>query len=212
MRKILLICAIWAFFTQLGAQGFNGTIEFRYSTLKDTSRNIYHVKNKLVRLDNYSRKKSNVVEGSFLFDLDTKEVKILSPKRKIWGLQKSETPPLLTGECVVTKSKAIKTISGHKCSEYIVKNTGENTVITYWVAQGKFTFFSPLIELWNRKDKQSIYYAQLKDLPAGSMPLMSVEKHIDTGKTITKLEVVKISKTAPPDQYFKVPADYTKFD
>ena len=212
MRKFLLLCAAWLCFAQLGAQGFTGTIEFRYTTQKDTSRNVYHVKNKLVRLDNYSRKKSDVIEGSFLFDLQTGEVKILSPKRKLWGVQKSETPQVLTGECVVTKGKGVKTISGYKCAEYLVKNAEENTAITYWIAQDKFTFFAPLIKLWNRKDKQSIYFGQIKGLPEGSMPLMSTEKHIDTGKTITHLEVMRISKTPPPDQYFRVPADYSKFD
>jgi hypothetical protein len=212
MRKFLLCCTFFIVIAQLGAQGFNGTIEFRYTTQKDTSRNVYHIKNKMVRLDNYSRKKDNVVEGSFLFDLQTNEVKILSPKRKLWGIQKSETPQVLTGECVVTKGKGAKTIGGYKCSEYVVKNAEENTAVTYWIAQDKFTFFTPLIKLWNRKDKQSIYFGQIRNLPEGSMPLMSTEKQIDTGKTVTQLEVVKISKTAPPDQVFKVPADYTKFD
>jgi hypothetical protein len=212
MKKILVILLVSILTVPgLRGQGFNGSIEFKYYTQKDTSRNIYLVKNKLVRLDRYARK-NDKVEGSFIFDLQQGEVKCLSPQRKVWFTQKSETPPNLQGQCVVTKGKSTKTIAGFKCSDYTVKNTEENTTILYWIAQDKFTFFTPLITLWNRKDKQSIYFAQIKNLPPGSMPLMSEEKMLDTGKSVSKLEVTKVSKTAPTDQQFMIPADYKPFE
>jgi len=212
MKKFLAIILITLLsFPKLIAQGFNGSIEFKYYTQKDTSRNIYLVKNKLVRLDRYSRK-NDKIEGSFIFDLQQGEVKCLSPQRKVWFTQKSETPQTIQGQCVVTKGKATKTIAGFKCNDFVVKNNEENTIITYWIAEDKFTFFSPLITLWNRKDKQSIYFGQIKNLPPGSMPLMSEEKSIDSGKSVSKLEVIKISKTAPADQQFVIPSDYKPFE
>ncbi len=212
MKKILAILLISVLsIPSLSAQGFSGNIEFKYYTQKDTSRNVYMVKNKLVRLDRYARK-NDKIEGSFIFDLQQGEVKCLSPQRKVWFTQKSETPPSIQGQCVVTKGKATKTIAGFKCVDYTVKNTEENTSIIYWIADDKFTFFTPLITLWNRKDKQSIYFAQIKNLTPGSMPLMSEEKTIDTGKSVSKLEVTKISKAVPADQQFMVPADYKPFE
>ena len=212
MRKILaIVLVVFISLPKLGAQGFNGSMEFKYYTQKDTSRNVYLVKNKLVRLDRYS-KKNDKIEGSFIFDLQQNEVKCLSPQRQVWFTQKSETPQSIQGQCIVTKGKSSKTIAGIKCSDYTVKNTEENTTITYWIAQDKFTFFTPLITLWNRKDKQSIYFAQIKNLPAGSMPLLSEEKMIDTGKSVSKLEVTKISKTVPTDQQFAIPSDYKPFE
>ncbi len=209
MKKILIIVTVFFSLSKLLAQNFSGNIEFKYATQKDTTFNIYMVKNKMVRLDQYGKKGN--VEGSFLFDLAGNEVKFLNPKRKLWGLQKSETPQVIRGTCVVTKG-GTKTISGIKCTEYAVKNTEENTVITYWIAEGKYPFFAPLVKLWNRKDKQSIYFGQIKGLPEGSMPLSSEEHQLTDNKLLTKLEVTKFVNTPPGDENFAIPQGYTKFD
>jgi hypothetical protein len=211
MKKIFFTLALYFGLFQITAQNFNGTIEFKYTTQKDTNTNVYIVKDKLIKLDQYS-KKTNAIEGSFIFDLTTNKIKWTNPKRKVWGESKSETPPILKGVCVATKGTNTKSIQGIKCTEYTVKNTEENTIITYWIAENKFSFFVPVIKLWNRKDKQSVYFNQIKDLPEGCMPLLSEEKLITDGKTITKLEVVKISKKVPESASLEVPATYSKFD
>ena len=211
MKNFIIVLALVFAMKGAQAQGFNGNIDFRYSTQKDTTINVYWVKNKQVKLDQNS-KKGNTIEGSFLFDLGIGEIRFLNPKRKLWGKQKSETPQLIKGQCVVTKGASGKKIAGVKCTEYTVRNAEENTVITYWIAESNYTFFVPLIKLWNRKDKQSIYFGQIKGLPEGSMPLMSEEKQISDGKALTKLEVIKINNTAPDDATFAIPAGYSKFD
>lgn len=212
MRRIHTLGLVITFLISgfLKGQGFAGTIEFKYATQKDTTLNLYSVKQKKVRLDQF-HKKNNNIEGSYLFDLETGDVKFLTPKRKLWGTQKSETPKSVKGTCVVTKGTIVKTIVGVKCAEYTVKNSAENTVITYWVAEGKYNFFIPLLQLWNRPDKQSIYFSQIKNLPEGSMPMMSEEKQLTDGKLLTKLEVTKINNTAPPDATFEIPAGYSSF-
>jgi len=211
MKKILLALTLCLGLTTITAQNFSGSIEFKYYNQKDTNTNIYLVKDKLIKLDQYG-KKSNAIEGSFIFDLTENKIKFVNPKRKVWGEHKSETPPIVKGVCAVTKGNDTKTIQGIKCVEYTVKNTDENTVITYWVAENKFAFFVPVIKLWNRKDKQSIYFNQIKDLPDGSMPLLSEEKQLSDGKLLTKLEVVKIGRKVPDDASLAVPANYNKFD
>ncbi len=193
----------------LVGQSFSGSIEFKYTTQTDTNMNVYLVKNKKVRLDRYS-KKDHAVEGSFLFDLEKGEIKWLNPKRKLWGSQVSETPQVIRGTCVVSKGTGYKTIAGIKCTEYIVKNAAENTVITYWIADGKYTFFTPLVKMWNRKDKQSIYFSQIKGISEGSMPLLSEERQLTDGKLQTRLEVIKITNSAPEDASLEVPATYSK--
>jgi hypothetical protein len=210
MKKTLLASAFIALAGMMSAQ-FNGSIEFKYSTLKDTTNNTYYVKDNLVKLDQYNRKNGSI-EGSFIFDTDNNTIKFVNPKRKVWGEHKSETPPIIKGKCEVTKGTNTKTVQGIKCNEYIVKNVEENTVITYWVAADKFKFFVPVVKLWNRKDKQSVYFNQITGLPEGSMPLLSEEKQLSDGKALTRLEVVKINKTVPDDSNLKVPADYNKFD
>jgi hypothetical protein len=211
MKKIFLALTLYFGLLQITAQNFNGSIEFKYSTLKDTTTNVYLVKDKLVKLDQYG-KKTNAIEGSFIFDLTTNKIKWTNPKRKVWGESKSETPPIIKGVCAVTKGTNTKSIQGIKCTEYTVKNTDENTIISYWIADNKFAFFMPVIKLWNRKDKQSVYLNQIKDLPEGCMPLLSEEKQISDGKLITKLEVVKINKKVPDDESLTIPATFNKFD
>jgi hypothetical protein len=210
MKKIILASAIFCSTLLVNAQSFNGSIEFKYSTQKDTTTNIYLVKDKLVKLDQYG-KKSGAIEGSFIFDIAGGTIKFVNPKRKVWGMHKSETPPIVKGTCAVTKG-GNKKVQGINCTEYVVKNTDENTVISYWVATDKFTFFMPVLKMWNRKDKQSIYFGKIEGLPEGSMPLMSEEKQISDNKLITKLEVVKIGKTVPDEASLQVPAGYNKFD
>lgn len=211
MNKIKLLVASLALSVASFAQSFEGSIEFKMETNKDTTTNIYYVKGNDVKLDQIGRK-SGKVEGSFVFNLATKEIKFVNPVRKVWGEHKSETAPTIKGTCVSSKGANTKTIQGQKCSEYIVKNTEENTIITYWVASGKYDFFVPLVKAWNRKDKQSIYFNQIKDLPKGAMPLLSEERQISDNKLLSKLEVSKMNKTAIEASKLAIPAEYKKFE
>lgn len=190
---------------------FTGSIDFTQYTLKDTALNTYWVKDKKVRLNQYAKNNNTLIEGSFVFDLDAKTIKFVNPKRKVWGDQKSEIPPVLKGKCEVSKGKG-KTVNGIKCNEYIVKNTEENTVITYFIANGNYDFFIPMMELWNHKSKQSIYFGKIKGLPKGAMPIMSEERQISDNKFISKLEATKFNKTEVDPAKLEVPAEYKKFD
>ncbi len=211
MNKIKFLIASISLTTAAIAQSFGGSIEFKMETNKDTTTNIYYVKGNDVKLDQIGRK-SGKVEGSFVFDIANKQIKFVNPVRKVWGEHKSETAPTIKGNCVSTKGAGSKTIQGQKCVEYVVKNTDENTIITYWVTTSKFEFFAPLVKIWNRKDKQSIYFNQIKDLPKGSMPLLSEEKTITDSRLISKLEVSKINKSDIDASKLTVPADYKKFE
>ncbi len=210
MKKIFLSFALLAFTTAAFAQ-FEGSIEFRMETKKDTTTNIYYVKGTNVKLDQIG-KKSGKVEGSFVFDLPAKTIKFVNPARKVWGDHKSETPPAVKGICEVSKGKTTKMVGGKMCLEYTVKNTEENTQIVYYITSEKFDFFATLVKIWNRKDKQSIYFNQIKDLPKGSMPMLSLETTLDTKMTMSKLEVMKIEKKAIDAATVSVPSDYKKFE
>lgn len=193
------------------AQSFEGSMEFKMETSKDTTTNIYYIKGNDVKLDQIG-KKSGKVEGSFIFNTETKEIRFVNPVRKVWGEHKSETAPVIKGTCVATKGTNTKVIQGVKCTEYIVKNAEENTEITYWIASGKYDFFIPVVKMWNRKDKQSIYFNQIKDLPKGSMPMLSEEKSLSNNTIISRLEISKINKGNIDASKLSVPADYNKFE
>lgn len=211
MKKLTLLAAGLTMSAMSFAQGFEGSVEFKMETNKDTTTNIYYVKGNNVKLDQIGRK-SGKVEGSFVFDLGGKKVQFVNPIRKIWGDHKTETNPVIKGTCESSKGTGTKTIQGQKCSEYIVKNTTENTQVTFWIAEGKYDFFAPLVKLWNRKDKQSVYFNQIKNLPKGAMPLMSEEKTISDNKLVTKLEVSKINKSTIDASKISIPQEFKKFE
>jgi len=214
MKKGIYLCVLIVALispVSLLAQSFAGSVEFKYYTLRDTTSNVYWVKGNRIKLDQYAKRSENI-EGSFIFDLEKKAIQFVNPKRKVWGDQKSEIPPVIRGKCEVSKQKGSKTITGLKCTEYIVKNTEENTVISYWITVDNYQFFNPMMELWNRKDKQSVYYSKIKGLPKGSMPVLSEEKTISDNRFVSKLEMTKISKTDVDESKLSVPPDYKKFD
>lgn len=211
MNRINLLVTSLSLSVLAFSQSYEGSIEFKMETSKDTTTNIYYVRGNDVKLDQIGRK-SGKVEGSFVFDLGKNAIKFVNPVRKIWGDHKSETAPVIKGQCVSSKGTNTRTIQGQKCLEYIVKNAEENTQITYWIAPGKYDFFIPLVKLWNRKDKQSIYFNQIKDLPKGSMPLLSEEKQLSDGKLVSRLEVSKMVKATLDNAKLTIPADFKRFE
>ena len=88
-------------------------------------------------------------------------------------------------------------------------NKEENTKITYWVAKDNFTFFVPLLNQLNRKDKSSIYYLQLPDTKS-AFPMKSVHKDM-AGKNKVVLVVDKITKKTNDASLFTIPKGYNEF-
>lgn len=190
---------------------FEGRIEFLYYQ-RDTTKNEYLVKEPYIRLDQYSKNNPQTLEGSFLFDLKSNTIKMLSHQRKLWNIHKSTVPPVIKGTCEVIKTGHSKNILGLKCYEYIVKNKEEDIEISYWITEKNYTFFIPMLQLWNRKDKQSVYFNQIKNLPAGAMPLLSTEKQISTGRILSRLEAINIKSEKLSDDAFQIPKEYKKFE
>jgi hypothetical protein len=191
------------------AQSFEGTVEFNHENTKGSTKNIYYVKDNLVRLEQFSKTTSKP-EGAFVFDLKINNIKFISHGRKVWGDYKPETAPVLKGSPEITKG-GMKKLQGQNCQEYTVEYKEENLKIVYYIAKGKFDFFNPLVTLWNRKDKQSTVYRMLmKELPKGSIPMLSIEYGAD-GKQVSKLEIKKIKDQDLLPEEVAVPEDYKKF-
>ena len=196
------------------ATNFEGTIAFRMETKKDTTANLYSVKGNVVRLDQMG-KKTGKVEGSFVFDLTGKTIRFVQHSRKVWGQQKAEGTANIQGACKAEKTKNTKVLlDKYTCTEYVVTNETEKTKISYWIYSPdksgmKFDFFTSVVNLWNRKDKVSVYFRQIKNLPAGSMAFASTE-WLD-GKQVGMLEMQKVDAKAMTDADVGIPSDYKEF-
>jgi hypothetical protein len=191
------------------AQSFEGTIEFKKATTTDTTNYVYYVKGNQVRIDEIGAK-SRKVEGTFLIDMDAKTTKSLSHARKLYMDQPTPATPVIKGTCTVKKGQNVKNLQGYKCVEYVVTNNEEGTVITYYVADGKFTFFEKLLRQLNRKEKSSTYYLQLPDIK-NSFPMLSIQTDLG-GKETGRLEVTKITKKEVDPSMFDLPKGYNKFE
>ena len=208
--KILTVAVVLiAFSLSASAQAFEGTIEFKKITASDTVNYVYTVKGNMVRIDEIGSK-SHKVEGTFLIDMDAKTMKSLNHERKLYMDQPTPAAPVIKGTCTVKKGQNVKNIQGYKCVEYIVTNNEENTQITYWLADGKFTFFEKLLRQLNRKDKSSVYFLQIPDIK-NMFPMLSVQSDIN-GKVNTTLAVTKITKKEIDPSIFEMPKGYYKFE
>jgi hypothetical protein len=201
---IVLACAFSA-----SAQSFEGVIEFKKQTASDTTNYIYYVKGNNVKIDEIGSR-SRKVEGTFLIDMDEKTMMSLNHERKLYMTNNNPAAPTIKGTCVVKKGQNVKNLQGYKCVEYTVTNQEEGIIITYWLADGKFTFFEKMLRQLNRKDKSSVYFLQIPDVK-NMFPMLSVQTDL-TGKEISKLEVTKITKKELDASMFKIPQGYNKFE
>ena len=208
MKKIFSLI-ILSFFTLGAFAQFEGTIEFKKKTAFDTIHYVYYIKGDKVRIDEVNGK-TGKVEGTFLVDLKAATMISLSHERKMYLEQKPPAPTKPAGETKAEKTKATKTILGAKCTEYKVTNTTENTIVTYWLSSGKYTFFSKMLNVLNRKDKFSTYFQQIKGVE-GTFPFLATMSALD-GKVTESMEVTKVEKKAIDAGKFAIPAGYTKFD
>jgi hypothetical protein len=203
---LALVCA-YAF--SASAQTFEGVIEFKKQTLTDTTNYVYYVKDNQVKIDELGSK-SHKVEGTFLVDMDAKTMVSLNHERKLYMTNNNPAAPTIKGTCVAKKGQNVKNLQGYKCVEYTVTNQEEGVIITYWLADGKFTFFDKMLRQLNRKDKSSVYFLQIPDVK-NMFPMLSVQTDL-SGKEVTKLEVTKITKKELDPAMFEIPKGYNKFE
>ncbi len=201
---LMLTCTLGAM-----AQSFEGVIEFKKASTLDTTSYIYYVKGGMVRIDEIGAR-SHKVEGTFLINLDAKTMKSLNHERKLYMDQSTPSVPVMKGSCTVKKGTNVKNLQGYKCNEYVVTNAEEATVITYYIADGKFTFFEKLLNQLNRKEKSSIYFLQIKDVK-NMFPMLSETADL-TGKKIGSLEVTKITNKSIDASMFEIPKGYKPFE
>jgi hypothetical protein len=206
---ISVIAMVVACSTGLFAQSFEGTIEFKRATDTDTTNYIYYVKGLQIRIDEIGGK-SHKAEGTYLVDMDQKTINALNHERKLYMEQPTPPAPVTKGTFSVKKGTAPKNLQGYKCVEYTITNTEDNTQITYWLADGKFSFFEKLLRQLNRKDKSSIYFLQLPDIK-NTFPMLSIQQSLD-GKEQVRLEVTKITKKEIDPTMFELPKGYSKFE
>lgn len=210
MRQFLLSASI--LLLTLGtasAQNFEGSIYFTRSNMVDVTRYAYHVKGNMVRIDEMQEGKDALV-AALLVNLETGETIALSHERKLYMKRPKGAAIELPKGLEVKKGDLQKSINGRNCSQYRVKSRELDREVTFWVADGNFSFFPKLLDILKRKDNYSTFYMAIPEL-AGKFPMTADELTLLRDKK-GFLQVDKIDEKKLDDKLFAIPAGFEKVD
>lgn len=185
---------------------FNGKIQLIEKNLFDTvTYNIYVYKNK-VRIDKIEPKNNE----SYIFDLISNEKIILNHPNKLYSIEPFiEEKANFDSTFKIIKTENEKTILGMRCKQWRVKNTKENTEVTYWVSANNYGFYYYLTKIWNSKIKVNKYF-QVVPNSFGYMPLEITERNLLRDLKSSHI-VSQISQEMPDSNLFIIPATYAQF-
>jgi hypothetical protein len=209
MKKILIFLLFLITLVSFSfGQAFEGTLDFKKITPNDTVKYKYYVKGNNVRIEEMN--KSGAIAGIMLVDIAKNSILALSPERKMYMEVPALTKPVMTGKPEINKGSGTKLICGEMCKLWRIRSKEENTEVSYWVSDDKFDFFYPLLKTLSRKDKLSIYFMQVPQVP-GVMALEATERSLlrDFKNAIV---ATKIEKKVLDASLFAIPAGYQKYD
>jgi len=184
---------------------FEGKINLVQTTLYDTSFFTYYVKGQHVRVDKYD--KDNQFISSLLINLDTEEIFVISPAKKMYSkLTIHNTPQHGNENYIINKTENSRIVNGYECYQWRIKNIERNTEVAYWVSQNDFYFFDKMVSLLARTEDS---YAFFEKIPGkeGFFPMLSVERTL-LRREKSRTAVVEISKKPVEDNLFNIPSDY----
>lgn len=208
LRKTALLFSLFiALSITSFAQNFAGIMEVKKQTGKDVVNYVYYVKGDKVRIDEFTPG-TRTISGTFIMDTKANTMQWLDPVRKMTGKREVKAPSIASAGMVASTSKEMKELFGYKCTEQIVTNTTDTTAISYYIAPGKFAFFTPMMKMLNRQEKLYTYFFALT-IKDGYMPLLAIEKNLK-GEERGRLEVTRIEQKDITDGMFTVPSDYVE--
>lgn len=192
----------------LKTKSFEGKIELIEKKQFDTVTYILTVRKNLIRLDELKPNKK--IDNSLLFNLIDNSVFALQHDKKMYINVPARTFQASSSDKIkVLKTNNTKNISGLKCYQWRVKNTSENTEITYWVSGNQYDFYNKFLKLWNKTDKCYQYYLTIPEA-TGTLPLQQVERTLlrDIRTTIT---INKIIPQKVDSNFLLIPKNYSLF-
>ncbi|MFZ5554711.1 MAG: DUF4412 domain-containing protein [Bacteroidota bacterium] len=203
---LIAVAAFCSFgFQQAG--DFEGVIEFSKKTGSTEVKYKYYVKGDKVRIEDFGTDGS--LQGVMLVDMKTNKVIGLNPDRKLY-MDVPNNRQRKDMAVSVEKTGNTKSIAGYTCSEWKVTCDEDDRVITYWMGEGKFNFFIPMLKTLNRADKLSTYFIKLTGAE-GLFPMLGEEKKKD-GTLITTLKVTSVKIQTLAATQFEIPKGYSKYD
>ena len=187
---------------------FEGEIKFEKTVGKVNVTYKYFVKGDNIRIEEVDDDGS--IDGIEVMDLKNKKVYALSPERKLY-MEAPNKRPAQSITVDVKKTGASKVILGKKCTEIVVTKKDQDRKIVYWITDGDYDFFIPMLKTLNRKERQSMFFLEIPNME-GKFPMLSTEYSLSSGDKLSELKTVKVEKKTLRSDIFKIPEGYTKFE
>ena len=190
-----------------GFSQFEGYIKFTKTTGSVATTYKYYVKGYHVRVEELTE--DGEVTGVMLVDTKNSNAIALNPERGLYmDVPNGRSLPEVTADVAELKNR--KEMHGYQCNEIRVTSKSDDRIVSYWCAKGDFDFFLPLLKTLNRKDKLALYFREIEGME-GVFPMIGEERKLD-GTVVSKLAVETVTKASIADDFFAIPAGYTKFE
>lgn len=210
MKHILrstVVVLLLIFSTQLFSSPFEGVIYFQKMENKEVSYFRYYVKDDKVRIEDVNE--GGILNGILLIDMEDVSLKMLSCSAQMYidvPVAKESDKPKVK----IDRTGEKKMISGIECELMKVVNTSNYSNFEFWISEGDYSFFIPMLKVLNRND--NIALAWLSSMMGSSyFPFEGVE-YSSTGKEVTKLEVIEMKEKELESDLFEIPANYSIFE
>ena len=196
-------------------QSFEGVITIKETVRSNTILKKITVKGDKVKLETFADEAGNDLKGIKIIDLASGKVTALMPSRKLY-FEVPSKPAAAPANINVEPSGASKNISvktgdatkEYACKEILVTSQEKKTKISYWIAEGSFSFYLKMLRALGKSESTSEFYLKMGEKHPNALPLIIEEKRLDNTE-ISKQEVTEINESSVDDSVFEIPSDYS---
>lgn len=205
--RILSILLALALTTSTFASPFEGVIFFQKVDNKDVTYFRYYVKGNHIRIEDVNE--GGVLNGILLIDMEKESLKMLSCSAQMYidvpVAEESEKPKVK-----IDRTGEVRMILGKECELWKVVNMADYSSYEFWVNEGEYNFFTPMLKMLNRNDNIALAWVSSM-MGQNYFPFEGVE-YSSTGKLLTKLEVIEIKNKELDLHLFDIPENYSLFE
>lgn len=206
-KQFIAVITLLLLTTLVFSKPFEGVIYFKKMEEKEVTYFRYYVKGDNVRIEDVNE--GGLLNGILLIDMEAETLKMLSCSAQMY-IDVPVSPESEKPTVKIDRTGNKKSISGKECELWKVENTSDNTSYEFWVSEGDYSFFIPMLKVINRNDNIALAWLSAM-IGSDYFPLEGIE-YSSTGKELTKLEVIEIKEKQLNTDLFDIPTNYSLFE
>lgn len=188
---------------------FQGEILYQKADLADTVNLKMYFKDSKVRVDYFNA--SGILHKYKLINFTENLIYTVNPSRKLY-VQNQLTAPDGTQDpnIEIDKTGNHKQILGYTGYQWIVKNKKRNSVVSYWVTEEDYDYYTLILDALNRTDKIVDYFGDIPE-NEGYLILEAEEFSLVRERRMC-LRALDMKKRQLNENLFELPANYQLFE